>query len=120
MRFKKRVASLLGIGGLLGASFVGLSAPAAGAASVCDVSYIVSNKASGYGRFDGATTMRVRPYSACGSVGTFVSGTKFFYWCTVENSYGNTWIYGRIDGTQTKGWVYNYDVSWDAGTTADC
>ncbi|MFI7014272.1 hypothetical protein [Streptomyces sp. NPDC050164] len=53
-------------------------------------------------------------------MGTFVKGTTFYYWCYVNNSYGNKWIYGRIVGTQTKGWVCDSEVVHTKGTLKKC
>ncbi|MET7847492.1 hypothetical protein AB0D78_40240 [Streptomyces avermitilis] len=120
MQLKKRAASLVAAGALVGGSLVGLSAPEASAADVCDYSYIIRNNSTGYGYFQGATTLYVLPYAACGKQGTFVSGTKFAYWCYVINDYGNKWIFGRITGTDTKGWVHDPYVSWTEGTLNYC
>ncbi len=120
MKFKKGVASLLGAAALLAGSLVGVTSTSASAIDNCDITYIIRNNSSGEGTFQGATNLRVKPYAACGNEGTFVSGTKFYYWCYVINNYGNKWIFGRIAGTQTKGWVYDPDVSWDSGTLNQC
>ncbi|MFF4538953.1 hypothetical protein [Streptomyces aureus] len=120
MRIKKSAASFLAACGLLAGSLVGLSATDASAAGVCNVSTVAVNNSSGYGRLKGSTPVRTRPYSECSSIGTFASGSKFFFWCYVFNDYGNEWILGRLDGTQTKGWVYVGDVSWDSGSLAPC
>jgi hypothetical protein len=46
------------------------------------------------------------PYGACGHVGKITKGTKFYLWCMTTNTYRNNWWYGRIAGTEIKGWVH--------------
>ncbi|UDM05533.1 hypothetical protein [Streptomyces longhuiensis] len=60
-------------------------------------------------RWDSA--IRPKPYESCGSHGTFTAGTKIYYWCYIYNDYGNMWIYGRVAGTETKGWIYAPNVA---------
>lgn len=119
MKAKKALSSLLAAGALAG-SLVGLSATSASAANVCNTSYVIQNNSSGEGEFISPTTVRVKPYTECGKVGTFVKGTTFYYWCYVNNSYGNKWIYGRMAGTETKGWVYDTEVMHTKGTLKKC
>ncbi|OQQ13664.1 hypothetical protein B0675_25675 [Streptomyces sp. M41(2017)] len=111
MKLSKRVASLFATTTLLGTTLVGLSAADASAAGVCDQSFLVGNKTSGGGNLRWNAAIRPKPYESCGSYGTFAEGTKFWYWCDTYNDYGNRWIYGRVDGTQTTGWIYAPNVA---------
>lgn len=121
MHLKKRAASLVAASVLMSASLVGLGASSASAASYpCNTYFVISNNSTGYGYFQGSTALYERPYAACGKIGTFVDNTKFAYWCAVVNDYGNTWIYGRITGTDTMGWVHDPYVSWTEGTLNYC
>jgi hypothetical protein len=45
-------------------------------------------------------------YAACPNVSGALSSSNFIYfWCWHSNSYGNLWLYGRVKGTETKGWL---------------
>jgi len=82
------------------------SAAAPAATVECGPLYSYTNADSGYGYIPAGTYLKDGPYSACGD-GLRVSGsTKVWFWCWVDNSYGNEWVYARIDGTQDYGWVY--------------
>ena len=120
MNLKKRVASLLAAGALTGASLVGLSASSASAVDHCSISTIIRNNSDGVGHFPVDRTLYTHPYSACGKVGTFVAGTRFAYWCYVQNDYGHNWIFGRIIGTDTKGWIDARNITWDSGSMNYC
>lgn len=65
--------------------------------------HVVAQDGSGYAA-TGTFTMRSGPYSACSGVGSFTSGQHMYIWCHTINGYGNTWVYGRIDGTSTPAW----------------
>jgi hypothetical protein len=66
----------------------------------------VANNDDGYIVLGEAAPLHKAPYNACGVFQTVAANTKIWTWCTIENDYGNTWIWGRIDGTQTQGWMY--------------
>jgi hypothetical protein len=110
VKLKRRITSLLATATLLGGSFVGLSATNASAADPCDTTIINVNNSSGSGHLRWDAAIRPKPYEACGSKGTFVEGTKIYYWCYVYNDYGNLWILGRVAGTETRGWIYAPNV----------
>jgi hypothetical protein len=65
--------------------------------------HVVAQDGSGIAA-TGTFTMRTGPYSACGSAGSFASGQHMYIWCHAVNGYGNTWVYGRIDGTSSPAW----------------
>lgn len=69
-------------------------------------SQAVTNADDGYLILGKDANLQKAPYAACGTYATAKAGTKIWSWCAVENVYDNTWIWGRIDGTQTHGWVY--------------
>lgn len=66
----------------------------------------VANNDDGYIVLGESAPLHKAPYNACGVFQTVAANTKIWTWCTIENDYGNTWIWGRIDGTQTQGWMY--------------
>jgi len=53
----------------------------------------------------GTHPMRSGPYQVCNPVASFASGQHMYVWCHVINGYGNTWVYGRIDGTNSPAWM---------------
>jgi hypothetical protein len=51
------------------------------------------------------------PYGACGTISHIPPDRGFWIHCNFVNNYGNWWVYGRVGGTSTYGWVYiNGDV----------
>ncbi|MCX4529973.1 hypothetical protein OG982_30580 [Streptomyces sp. NBC_01551] len=48
------------------------------------------------------------------------SGAKVYYHCYVTNAHANKWIYARIAGTETEGWVFGDKSTLDSGTLARC
>jgi hypothetical protein len=67
------------------------------------ITHVVADDGSGYAK-TGTFDMRSGPYSACAAVGKFTTGQHMYIWCHTTNGYGHTWIYGRIDGTNTPAW----------------
>ena len=82
------------------------SAAAAAAAAASCGSQAVTNADDGYLILGETANLQKAPYAACGTYATAPAGTKIWSWCAVENDYDNTWLWGRIDGTQTHGWMY--------------
>lgn len=48
------------------------------------------------------------------------SGTKVSYECYVTNAHANKWIYARISGTDTEGWIFGDKSTVDSGSLARC
>ncbi|MEU9503156.1 hypothetical protein [Streptomyces sp. NPDC048196] len=119
MTLLKRAATMAATGALLGGSLVGLSATNAVAASHCGGAYVLKNNSSGYGSFSGSTPVYDDPYSDCSSR-TYSSGTRFYYWCYLNNDYGNRWIFGRVDGADTTGFVYSGNITGSTGSLQHC
>jgi hypothetical protein len=82
-----------------------LVTPGAAQAASCG-SQAVTNADDGYIVLGEDADLQKAPYAACGTNIRAKAGTKIWSWCTVENDYGNTWLWGRIAGTETYGWVY--------------
>jgi hypothetical protein len=89
----------------LGVSVLGIAAPAQAETARCPVSWSTVN-GEGYVTSYQDTQVRIGPYGECSSVGTIKKGTIFYLWCGTTNDYSNNWWYGRIAGTEIKGWVY--------------
>lgn len=49
--------------------------------------------------------LKVTPYAGCANVALAKKGTLLYYHCWVENSYGNLWVWARMAGTSTEGWM---------------
>jgi uncharacterized protein YraI len=67
------------------------------------ITHVVADDGSGYAA-SGTFNMRSGPYAACSAVGKFSTGQHMYIWCHVTNGYGNVWVYGRIDGTDSPAW----------------
>jgi hypothetical protein len=65
----------------------------------------VANNDDGYAIMWDTHNLKLAPYEDCGTVTSLSGGTKIWIWCWVENSWGNQWFWGRVDGTSTYGWM---------------
>lgn len=83
----------------------GAAAPAV-APSCTSPSHYVNGE--GLGQMTITANMKVAPYSDCGNVKNLSAGTQVYYHCFYVNAYGNPWLWVRIKGTETYGWM-----SWD-------
>ncbi|MFB9519294.1 protein kinase [Streptomyces cremeus] len=79
-----------------------------------------SNRSDGYGRAAKTTHLYTGPYAECSYVTAVKSGTKIYYHCYVSNAYANKWIYGRISGTKTEGWLIADKSTLDSGELNRC
>ncbi|MEU8620626.1 protein kinase [Streptomyces sp. NPDC048623] len=79
-----------------------------------------SNRSSGTGHASQNTHLYTGPYADCSYVTALKSGTKLSYDCYVTNAHANKWIYARIPGTDTVGWVFGDKSTVDSGTLARC
>ncbi|MEH6379979.1 serine/threonine protein kinase, partial [Streptomyces sp. KLMMK] len=73
-----------------------------------------------YGYVSGDRHVLNGPYKVCGSVAAAKSGTKVWFHCSVENSYGHKWIYVRIEGTKSAGWMSGDTIIRQSGQTVRC
>ncbi|WP_308296720.1 protein kinase [Streptomyces sp. ISL-44] len=79
-----------------------------------------SNRSDGYGHAAQNTHLYTGPYAGCSYVTEVKSGAKVYYHCYVTNAQANKWIYARIAGTDTEGWVFGDKSTLDSGTLARC
>ncbi|WP_443067854.1 protein kinase domain-containing protein [Streptomyces sp. NBC_01351] len=79
-----------------------------------------SNRSNGYGHTTQNTHLYTGPYAECSYVTEVKSGTKVYYHCYVANAHANKWIYARIAGTDTEGWMFSDKSTLDSGTLARC
>ncbi|MCA6093402.1 serine/threonine protein kinase [Streptomyces sp. SCA3-4] len=73
-----------------------------------------------YGYMSGSYHLQTGPYENCPSVSLAKSGTKLWYHCSVVNAHGNTWIYVRVEGTKTYGWMSNDNLTRQTGPSTRC
>ena len=85
-------------------------------------------KAPGYYNASSSTAKVLRshylkdaPYAACGNAAWVEKDAKLYIWCSTVNKYGNMWLYVRIAGTSSRGWVSmdNIDVTGGAFPCGD-
>ncbi|MEU4352943.1 protein kinase [Streptomyces sp. NPDC023838] len=79
-----------------------------------------SNRSDGYGYTAQSTHLYTGPYAVCSYVTAVKSGVKVYYHCYATNAQGNKWIYGRIQGTNTEGWLFSDKSTLASGTLARC
>lgn len=79
-----------------------------------------SNRSDGYGYLSQNSHLYTGPYAECGWVTAVKDGVKIYYHCYVTNAYGNKWIYARIQGTETEGWVFADKTTGGSGSLARC
>ncbi len=73
-----------------------------------------------YGYLTGDKNILNGPYKVCAAVAPAKSGAKLWFHCSVENSYGHKWIYVRIDGTKSAGWMSADNVIRQTGQPVRC
>nr|WP_078893389.1 serine/threonine-protein kinase [Streptomyces sp. NRRL F-2580] len=79
-----------------------------------------SNRSDGYGYAAQETHLYTGPYAECSYVSAVKSRVKVYYHCYVTNAHGNKWIYARIEGTSTEGWLVGDKSTLKSGTLARC
>lgn len=95
--------ALAGAAALTGVGTV--AASPAQSAVYCPYGGPIGNYDSGYGISSATLNIKNGPYSACNNVGALPAVETFYFHCWEANSYGNLWVYGRIEGTQIHGWT---------------
>ncbi|MFE5630804.1 protein kinase [Streptomyces sp. NPDC056543] len=79
-----------------------------------------SNRSDGYGHLSQNSHLYTGPYADCGWVSPVKDGVKVYYHCYVTNAHGNKWIYARIEGTETEGWVFADKTTGGSGNLNRC
>ncbi|MBB4753813.1 hypothetical protein [Actinoplanes lobatus] len=102
-RVRRRAVAAAMTVAMTAAGVLGVTGPAR-AGVTCNPGWEVVN---GQGYVVAAVDYNVKngPYGECGHVGKIKKGTKFYLWCMTTNTYNNNWWYGRIAGTDIKGWA---------------
>ncbi|MER6998585.1 protein kinase [Streptomyces sp. NPDC000410] len=78
------------------------------------------NNSDGYAYLSQNSHLYTGPYAECSYVTAVKSGVKVYYHCYVTNAHGNKWIYARIQGTETEGWVFADKTNKGSGTLGRC
>ncbi|CAM5486131.1 protein kinase domain-containing protein [Streptomyces abikoensis] len=73
-----------------------------------------------YGYVTGNRNILNGPYQVCAAVAPAKSGTKVWFHCAVENAYGHKWLYVRIDGTKSAGWMSADTIIRQTGQPVRC
>ncbi|GAA2714100.1 MULTISPECIES: serine/threonine-protein kinase [Streptomyces] len=60
------------------------------------------------------------PYAACSPQAPAKLNTKVWHHCYVTNAYGHKWIYVRLEGTNTAGWMSESNLSRQKGSDTPC
>lgn len=71
-------------------------------------------------RMTGSYHLESGPYESCSSVALASSGALLYLQCDVVNAYGNKWVYVRISGTSTTGWMSDDNLTGQVGTEPHC
>ncbi|MFB7371319.1 protein kinase [Streptomyces sp. NPDC056222] len=79
-----------------------------------------ANRSDGYGYLSQNSHLYTGPYAECGWVTAVKDGAKVYYHCYVTNAHGNKWIYARIQGTESEGWVFADKTTGGSGALARC
>ncbi|MFD0372431.1 serine/threonine-protein kinase [Streptomyces sp. NPDC127114] len=79
-----------------------------------------SNRSSGVGAAGQNTHLYTGPYAECSYVTVIKTGVKVSYDCYVTNAHGNKWIFARIQGTTTEGWIFADKSTLTGGSLIRC
>ncbi|MFG6193969.1 hypothetical protein [Nonomuraea sp. JJY05] len=107
MQWKTRTLGMLAaVGAVMAGTLVyGPAASAAGPPSPC-IAPATSNLDGGYGVMKGSFNLKKGPYAdRCGNVTRLGRGRVIYFHCWTRNGRGNLWVYGRVKGTGTYGWM---------------
>jgi hypothetical protein len=99
-------AVLATVGTIAGLTLV--SAPAAQAATSMPCTSISAggpNLDDGWGVMKGSYNLKRKPVTRTCDVRRMHRGQVLYFHCWTKNSYGNLWVYGRVKGTRTYGWM---------------
>ncbi|WP_188196470.1 hypothetical protein [Nonomuraea sp. SYSU D8015] len=100
-----RVIGALAIAGATGAALLtGSGAASAATLPGCGAPRPV-NVDSGWGVMGGSFNLKTAPYAKCGNVTRVHAGQVLYFHCWTRNEYGRHWVYVRVKGTGTHGWM---------------
>ncbi|MEW9547378.1 hypothetical protein [Nonomuraea sp. NPDC050783] len=67
----------------------------------------VANLDDGWGVMRGTYNLKSGPYAGgkCVTVAGVRAGRVLYFHCWTRNKYGHRWVYARVKGTRTQGWM---------------
>lgn len=71
-----------------------------------------ANDGEGMYVMDVNANLKVAFYASCGNVTYLHKGDVLYEQCWAYNARQNVWIYARVAGTSTYGWMYTGNASW--------
>ncbi|WP_327582772.1 hypothetical protein OHA25_43650 [Nonomuraea sp. NBC_00507] len=95
----------LAIAGAMGAALLSGSAAASAATLPGCGGPSPVNVDDGWGVMRGSFNLKTAPYAACGNVTKLHAGQVLYFHCWTRNKYGKHWVYVRVKGTGTHGWM---------------
>ncbi|GGT03853.1 hypothetical protein ACFFV7_10270 [Nonomuraea spiralis] len=109
MRHTIRTLAVLAAAGTI-AGTVAMTGPAEAAEAATAGScppISVANVDPGYGVMKGRFNLKVGPYAGrrCAIVTSVGRGTVLYFHCWTKNRYGTLWVFARVKGTGTTGWM---------------
>ncbi|MET7480205.1 hypothetical protein ABZT17_38470 [Streptomyces sp. NPDC005648] len=108
-------ALLTGMSGFAAAT----TAQAASTATCWDT--IVENNSSLTTKLKATYNLKDGIGSVCANIQSVSKDTTFYVWCGATNpDSGVLWFYGRIKGTETKGWMSSDNLNFVSGTWSYC
>jgi hypothetical protein len=114
------VAARLGVAAMLGLATAAVPAAAspAVAAPSCSGPSIWLN-GEGAGTTWAKANLKKGPYAACTTAKALKAKTTVYYQCAYQNAYGNIWLYVRVAGTSTTGWIPVSSIRQSSGGDDD-
>ncbi|MFJ6013447.1 hypothetical protein [Streptomyces sp. NPDC092952] len=117
MNVKKTLVSIAATTAILGGFTIGTASSASAAGYGCG--------SVGHNNSDAVHKvvvghLRNGPAETCTQTLSVAPGTTFYAWCGVYNKYGNLWVYGRLAGGETKGWIYSKNLTLESGSVKIC
>ncbi|MFD7920373.1 hypothetical protein ACFV3R_14240 [Streptomyces sp. NPDC059740] len=120
MRIRKSIAAISILGSVFAGSVATGGTATAAATSACTNGPVGNYSDAVFKLSSGTGSLKSGPANECSSVASAPYGTIFYAWCQKINDYGNYWVYGRIAGTQTKGWYYTSNLKQQSGNLYMC
>lgn len=102
----KAAAVLASIGATAGLALVSAPAQATASSEPCiTISAGGPNLDDGWGVMKGSYNLKRKPFMNTCNVRRMHRGQVLYFHCWKKNSHGNLWVYGRVKGTRTYGWM---------------
>ncbi|MFB9835183.1 hypothetical protein [Actinoallomurus acaciae] len=116
LKLQKKAAALFGATATLSAGLVMTGVGTAHAASDCSFTNTHNYSDKNYTFKSGKGELYNGPNTNCGGEVDVPISLHFYEWCAYQNSAGNIWIYGRLEGTSTMGWQWQGNLNTASGS----